>query len=1227
MTALLVPMRVEALHITAKSEDADRLVVRPTANFQSKNGQHSLRADEILVGGVPFSEPVRLPDGVHLHWALPAGMTHGVVEGSSGRPRFPSVPNRWLVSRIRSRKDVKCWIVESDRLSQDPPDGEVKGEVSQVFASCAAPTVPAKPEDRAKSRRQIDVAPSYYYLGRAFHLEGWKESAAVRRLEPFTALGWGDPSFAGIYSDCRTAFGFWDAEATEVCDVVYHVAGWYSDADIDPIQELLDHSAGTNRFRWTWRREPGSDSSGLRNMTVLTGFVELSTKRAIDEKAKAGGDSPLLVAIGPSGPLALAALLASQMGDLTREPALNAVQYGLFKRAGNEVGSVENFEAAVHEAGFSVLDGGVCWQLKAMNDPGQQGLDPRESRPLPEALSDSLQVLNRVQSSIDSSKRKLSSLRWELFANWWKYLTASSDGTGEFSSRLGIGKVKLDVFAHFKKLLAAITKLRDSINEQETKALKTAQEEVSKMVDCGWQLEPTVADRFYRPNDPVVVLQGSDVRHKLQEGNLSAGGLLRCRLEGNILRTVRPKSVDHELRELDADAVAPTWPNASPELPKSVISAFRETFFLAPILQAGNAALAVGSRASADFASGITQLLRGAATAILENRADGWVRSLFDGKELPEPLIGNLDVGAWRPLRLDFGVTFQPFSAVSWPLEAGGGPGSPPEDLAPDELSRYFDFSDESLDFCFKGQDDVFSSHLVSIVGSALLSPHAPASLIQAIHEAGEAAPALRTNAQAVKKKIKDVPRLAQALVSTMDAMLMQRSIIRLPGVPITPRGPLGLRTAVFNSLQNCITDAVGAHTPTPRLSMLPRDVDCPHFVPLCGGPLRLTRLRLVDQFGRVKNYSNPDVLVARGYAPPATLPSASNTAFLPPRFSQPARLRTEWISSGLRSEGHPAESPIFGWVLVSSLDESLFVFDVAGAPIAQLMCAVGGSSVRCLAPPGGSAVPWSRPPPDTESEIGRFVEAFCSLERFDALMALLRKTLVTSLPGRATQDVVPAMLSGRPLALVRVGISLELYGPAAVDQSWAAFAWALKWKNLGKVNSFGIDKVRIPIAVGVESNGEDSLVAWWVGRSERRYEKLLVPGRPDASVQAFVTAETPPRPLEVTLLMEPHGFSTVECGILPVKRLSLTPVWYGDALARLSVSFFAGPLLSGSRSPNKMLVPHPTENGGPWEWIEATSDGWRVDAIGSPEAVGEDYSPQWIADGWIRVVRPDPPK
>jgi hypothetical protein len=172
----------------------------------------------------------QLQVGVHLHWAMPDGLTRG--GGPGAELDFPSLPSRWLVTRLAiTGKDVtaRSWVVQSDALS----DQREKG---------FAVTLPVAESSAFPS--------SFSYLGQTHELgeEGWAEERANAFAsladggQPLNAVANGEAAFAAYYPSCRGVFGLWDAledvkaPAAKPARLVYAVVGWYPDPKLDPVQ-------------------------------------------------------------------------------------------------------------------------------------------------------------------------------------------------------------------------------------------------------------------------------------------------------------------------------------------------------------------------------------------------------------------------------------------------------------------------------------------------------------------------------------------------------------------------------------------------------------------------------------------------------------------------------------------------------------------------------------------------------------------------------------------------------------------------------------------------------------------------------------------------------------------------------------------------------------------------------------------------------------------------------
>jgi hypothetical protein len=235
---LVVPINVEALCVN----DQTGPVFQPSPYDFAKLANRSEPYISATVMTLPT--PVRMPNGVHLHWALPDGITKGQApQDTSGQVRFPATPDRWLVSRVftdlsdpqKPVNRVKCWVVESNYLSIQQPGDSV--------------AVPFRTEKADEQQ--------YRFLGRVQEFEAWREQFIQQRqngelpsqefVGGLSAVGYGTPEFSASYQLCKSVFGFTDKQADMLAAagsgadgmlVSYHVVGWHHDLANDPLTQL-----------------------------------------------------------------------------------------------------------------------------------------------------------------------------------------------------------------------------------------------------------------------------------------------------------------------------------------------------------------------------------------------------------------------------------------------------------------------------------------------------------------------------------------------------------------------------------------------------------------------------------------------------------------------------------------------------------------------------------------------------------------------------------------------------------------------------------------------------------------------------------------------------------------------------------------------------------------------------------------------------------------------------
>ncbi|HEY0289220.1 MAG TPA: hypothetical protein VGC62_19800, partial [Pseudomonas sp.] len=678
-TYLIVPINVAVLAVgfpdTQNSAEnlaplADFSRLPWVANSQVHNpGPYTSAA--ALENAVPFEGQIPLQQGIHVHWALPDGLTAGNAEAAGFS--FPSAPNRWLVTRIvlsspsgaAAVTTLKSWVVESDRQSDTP----------------TAPTGLNQPN--MALQLQPTGGQNFTYLGQAFDLATWSEVGnTVSRLTPFTVLGYGQLTFAAFYPNCSTVFGYYDtlSDLTDYdpsCSTIsYHVSGWYSNAADDP---LAKPNATPATYSWSVPGETAPTS------TICAGIMDAvpwnPATAYLDETTGA-----MTVAIGASTREAVSTLMANilQKGNPgqydTAEQVLNALQFGLLSGSSNQVDSLAAFEEDVHAAGFATLSAGPMWTVTTASSVSGDSSDGEEVTKassvsgdsssggeitLPDALAEQLNQLNVTQLQLNDATFQLQSLQFQLFTDWYKYQMI------EHASSLVPATLQgksYNVQQFLTGEVAAIGTAQTQITNLQTQ-VGTLSATLSAALPTTLTLSNNIgAPRYYQPADPVFILSGPDVtptdRYGFDTAD-SADGTLACRTDGDVVTSVTLAAglVSGSASTTLAASALPQLAAQPSCAPAALLQALvAEAFFISVGLQP-SVAVAVAAQGGAtnpatlNLAGTITAL-GAAGTAFLAGATP--VNVSFAGTAPAARYYEAWNGTPWLPILMQYSVQFAP---------------------------------------------------------------------------------------------------------------------------------------------------------------------------------------------------------------------------------------------------------------------------------------------------------------------------------------------------------------------------------------------------------------------------------------------------------------------------------------------------------------------------------------------------------------------------------------
>lgn len=812
--------------------------------------------------------------------------------------------------------------------------------------------------------------------------------------------------------------------------------------------------------------------------------------------------------------------------------------------------------------------------------------------------------------------------------------------------------------------------------------------------------------RFWQPNEPVVVATGDGLTPAQRNGTAR---VLPCRLPAQIIPALTAETgtttkTSAKLAAADAaDAVGLAVPalaaNTTPEAgdTRPLLADVQALLGEACVMDAGLAPLLAGKLTGITgptLAADLQAALRAAAAQI----AGAWRAGAKEGDPAAMPAVltdvtaagGALSVtlpgqapqgvaltapagAAWDdpflPLFLAWEVSWQPF-------EKGATAGAATYDAG--VITGRFGLDENTIDLVLTGDPPKAVGGAAALHGHIPLSSRAAEPLIDQIRQYIDAYPDENPELKQVIDHLTGKPLLSQGLGGVNPALLS-----RAPGMQLTVFNPfydteapatgLGAGTDTLdyaNVLTHFAGWAAGALADQVPLGTA-------GFNPLRAGYLGVVRADVVDVFGRKRRVIDSTVAADAGKVTVATplLPPAGSGAqiALPPRLAQPARLLFEWVSGNdarYVTNAHPSTSPVTGWVVANHLDNSLMLFAPSGRPLGSLGVFGGQTTVAWQSPAGRPARSMDDDLAGDELTHFRKFATFIhgqSRAFFDALGTAIEEAHTYILADNGGGEQPYAVLMGRPLALVRAELRLELAGLPAANATLTAVQAAMAANGTGpydwtRRDDAGLRAVNVPVRLGDRNHLSDGLVGYLIDGPDA-YDTLYAPAAtaatgtgvrrpapdtlcltprpaldppaapyPGAAQQTAALRDATARSIRtaVTLLIDPRASVHATTGILPVKAIDLPAETYARALRSIEVSFFTHPVLRGAQG---LELPIPDEAGFQWRWtMGVKQDGTaqpQVEALPAPRTGDRAhfrYSPQLAQDGWLTLV-PQPPQ
>lgn len=1254
MSSLVVPIEISALVL-----DAERKVIGPDLDFArlpwaSADRDHNPDTPNLASAASPqpFRERfLRLSRGVHLHWSLPDGLTKGYNQAKIWAKEpvdglfFPAIPNRWALVRRRDGQITGSWLIESDYINPATKRSAQPDDTDDQPITYPDPA-------------PMEQGQPFLRLGRAQSLKDLLRRGARRdhylpeKGVALTALGFGNPSFAALYANCRSVLGHHDTEVPEdAC--TYEVFGWHSNDITDPLAAFRQHLSHLPADVLIDRLN-ASDGAEVKlaseddltdaliqeaHHLLLRDAFGWSVGDTIPDRVLCHGQLVVNpkeddlnahitsisepVSFGHSGVEAMGSLLAELLGDQPDRYSKHIVEEQLealrlqHTYRDHALDIDRKFKESRHTHQFRSAKRQRLWAVRPIEEEGAVQAT-RRSEDLPAEIAAALNRLNAAQHDYDMGAAEVDRLRQALFDDWAMWMQARYRRDNHRGFRIDVNAAARLIERDLGVLTARAADLgvlhtgladgrwtiaTDDGDAPHTKAQRVHYHYavVHALIDAhvnahthqrDLHLVPAPGPRFWKAKDPAILLTHPLARPGTRHGH---DGVLDC------------AHLSAEPRKLGPEAV-------------------------------------LRGELSAKLASDMENQRN-----VLKRDAQG--RSV------------------WTP----FMMAWQAEVAMEAPSQNGNLTSYPS-----DFIAGNYKLALEGTDLAPNDASAVPNTHPVSITGRCVLIPKAethlrdqiigylgrargaaarhavahaetlglPVDLQEAVEafwqrEAGEDDKDRQlAKAAADRGDLPDDPlstvlaayklvhehhltTLSQTLGGFNDALMGHHNELQLPIAD-----PLGFEPEQI--LTKRVRAAVGnLHHTSPNTQIM--------FNPLVAGSVRLQHLRVIDNFGKFIDWHPSHLITSETVAHPK-----GDYARLLPRFAQPARLAADWISASddqIELTGQAPASPVCGWIMSGRMDHgTLSLHDETGRGLGQI-----DEHGKWHTVPGEERTVQG-PEFIRNPHMAAVAHWLSHRHKEDGFMRDFTRTVDDALDSICPIDLddpnTRALFSGRPMAVVRARIRLELLGGVATSISWADLIARI---NGNAPSSHDFEGIRVPLRIGEHGLLGDGVVGFWIETADgdgpsRAYaqSRFWTPqvkgtratqGHPD--IGHLDQAKAHPKELYlspnqsdifVTMLLDPRASAHFTTGVLPVKSLRLTPAHYRDAMGRIGVSITAMPVLGPEGRPE---MPVPVQSGGQWVWIERHPGAWH-ETPAAPHVARDDFLKAYPASGdalWRKLV------
>jgi len=1268
--SVLVPLPTDVLLIGQGDVNAE------TTWANLKNNYYKMWNFGVSAQPAPFIDGKCPPVGAHLMWTLPNSLRQGKQQAQTGAAvNFPQAPNRWLVTRFAFNNSSKALsstptVVQSDLLidpqggiqnvnqypyyNEDPDLG-----VRQIGSS--VPLEQYNGENNGtvdlKAVGPGDVAWSVAYDNSRNVFALHDELPDETQTYLYSVIGWFSDPETDPLNDLPTDSNkdwlsilekdySWTSEDVDQAETDW--LNWKTlfglTGDWDPSTLNLPDQAKAMIEKWhKWQQANGNTTEvpNLPKQSLYHSMIATvqwkGKNKSYGTGAPIGGNGEQklpTVTIANTPESAISTFMATKASEvqgsgITKQDipnlsiALEAFQRGLLFDLQSDPQWAED---KIHDAKFDKKYRGQEWivvrtvenntaTVSENNRAGQQSI------PLDATQTQLLIDLNKLQSELNTLGLMMNTRKQELYALAMKqeFLQYNRSTIDEKALK----ELNEKVLQSSKAMSTELATNHTTFSQLETEIETKASDLTSNLADK-YELSVVDLDPTADPADPVVLISGSELDTKILPPEYNGHShLLPIRFTGQTITTinvtyapVQAESIAITWQDILNKITLPTW-NA---IPKEVLNLWLEAL----LLNTGSASLIADIYFTKADKQPDEQQLKALIEKIQAQQTACWTEFKtqpptealtqvcgYDGL-LPDPVgvAYRPDKNPWTPIFMDWKIRWIPSSQ--------------------DVTNSLKDWELGDHDYQWVGAHLDASGSEIIFQGRSILNLKTTQNI--------------QTRFTTFKEDI-NYNNLPQNTVKNLDWVsnnIQYMDIVTQSMSGLTQQLNtllVTMKNRPLDSNINSLLDDSSYFAPQTGGTSQPDGI--PDYA-IRSGHFQMMDLRLVDSFGQVlpakSNLLGPNDPIAGiiwSHSMQTSSPNfngkTSTYGQLPPRISQDAVMYSRLLqrdNDQIFTNSSDSTSPICGWVMANHLDDALMVFDADGKSLGEVIKVRrevdGGESsltVRWDAAPGTNTQLGAEPNIENE-HLKKFIidllktgVSNSGAQAYSELMSHIDSSLWLNNTLKKNQGNL-AILLGRPLAVVRAEVKLELAGDPVYNQSW--FETGKFYNNDGsfKPEDPSFVSVKFNVRIGDSQLKKNGVMGYFVNddystfyavygnsgqtASLHQHLKHSNDSRSVEQMKADVTTESDSSSgyvvsdhlvslsanqsaLKLTLIMEPFGDLTITPGSLPGSSVSLPNGPITAALENLSATFRCGPLLL---DPTNITMPTPSEVKGNWGWV-----------------------------------------